>query len=208
MARRDREVRDERWGSAARFGRWFYVGGGITNSAPRRLRHKPLKPLRRESRGKRVFRRTCGSPCAFLRTTAGVMGTWLSLRPLFSRGQRRCITSGATAPRDRDVVSTAGRRSENNDAYRSTGIALLHPPTAVTRVHSCDRTGVPEAGRLLNRSASRRLKSHKFPHILHVLSLPHLRQRASPNYTASAPKLRLIATQVSDQIERIKRRVA
>jgi len=31
-------------------------------------------------------------------------------------------------------------------------------------------------------------------------SLPQLRRRASRNYTPSAPKLRLIATQVSDQI--------
>lgn len=37
---------------------------------------------------------------------------------------------------------------------------------------------------------------------------PHLRRRASPNYTPSAPELRLIATQVSDQIWDIKRRVA
>ena len=36
--------------------------GGKTNSSPGRARYKPLKPLRRESR---VFRRTCGHPCAF-----------------------------------------------------------------------------------------------------------------------------------------------
>jgi len=39
-------------------------------------------------------------------------------------------------------------------------------------------------------------------------SPPQLRRRASPNYTPSAPKLRLIATQVSDQIESVKSRVA
>ena len=39
-------------------------------------------------------------------------------------------------------------------------------------------------------------------------SPPQLRRPASPNYTPSAPKLRLIATQVSDQIAGVKRRVA
>jgi hypothetical protein len=39
-------------------------------------------------------------------------------------------------------------------------------------------------------------------------SLPQLRRRASRNYTPSAPKLRLIATQVSDQIASVKSRVA
>ena len=49
--------------------------GGKTNSSPGRARHKPLKPLRREGR---VFRRTCGPSCAFLRMTAGAEGTRLS----------------------------------------------------------------------------------------------------------------------------------
>ena len=35
-----------------------------------------------------------------------------------------------------------------------------------------------------------------------------LRRRVSPNYTPSAPKLRLIATQVSDQIGSVESRVA
>jgi len=56
--------------------------GGKTNSSPGRARHKPLKPLRREGR---VFRRTCGPSCAFLRMTAGAEGTRLSLRPLCFR---------------------------------------------------------------------------------------------------------------------------
>ena len=37
---------------------------------------------------------------------------------------------------------------------------------------------------------------------------PHLRRRISPNYTPSAPELRLIATQLSDQIGCIKRCVS
>jgi hypothetical protein len=61
-------------------------------------------------------------------------------------------------------------------------------------------TAVPDAGPLLNNSPSKRPKRPDFPAKLHGFSLPKLRRRGSRNYTPSAPKSRLIATQVSDQI--------
>ena len=73
--------------------RQFAGDGGKTNSSPGRARHKPLKPLRGESR---VFRRTCGHPCAFLCTRLRVSrGHPAFPAPSFSRGHRRRTTSGA-----------------------------------------------------------------------------------------------------------------
>src|SRR5438445_1811857 len=57
------------------------------------------------------------------------------------------------------------------------------------------------------RTLDRRQTVGKAP-VFHRFSPPHMRRRVSRNYTPSAPKLRLIATQVSDQIGGIKRRVA
>ena len=97
--------------------------GGKTNSSPGRARHKPLKPLRREGR---VFRRTCGLSCAFLRMTAGAEGTRLSLHPLLSRGHRDEQLRAPSAPRDRNVVSSR-RPSENNAQRRSDGRCPARP---------------------------------------------------------------------------------
>jgi hypothetical protein len=64
-----------------------------------------------------VFRRTCGPPCAFLRTTAGVMGTRLSLRPLLSRGHRRSHNFGRDLRREIAMsYPAAGRIYRNNNA--------------------------------------------------------------------------------------------
>jgi hypothetical protein len=61
--------------------------------------------------------------------------------------------------------------------------------------------------RWLHRTLDRLQTVEKAP-VFYRLSPPHMRRRIGPNYTPSAPKLRLIATQVSDQIASIKRRVA
>jgi hypothetical protein len=127
--------------------------GGKRNSSPGRARHKPLKPSRRESR---VIRRTCGPPCAFLRTTAGVMGTRLSLRPLLSRGHRRTYNFGRAAPRDRNVVSSR-RPHLSNTTIRagSTEIALPTRPLFATRwrFSQAVRTDAPRRENLENRGA-------------------------------------------------------
>jgi len=95
----------------------------------RGARHKPLKPLRREGR---VFRRTCGLSCAFLRMTAGAEGTRLSLRPLLSRGHRRCTTSGAIG-----VARSQCRIHRRLFSLRETaGIGDRHPPARSVPV--CD----------------------------------------------------------------------
>jgi hypothetical protein len=84
--------------------------GGKTNSSPGRARHKPLKPLRREGR---VFRRTCGLSCAFLRMTAGAEGTRLSLHPPLSRGI--AINNLGRRPRREIAMSCPARIMHNGD---------------------------------------------------------------------------------------------
>ena len=93
--------------------RQFAGDGGKTNSSPGRARHKPLKPLRREGR---VFRRTCGLSCAFLRMTAGAEGTRLSLRPLaFERASS--MHNFGRYPR-REIAMSYPGASRRNHAQR------------------------------------------------------------------------------------------
>jgi hypothetical protein len=87
--------------------------GGKRNSSPGRARHKPLKPSRRESR---VIRRTCGLPCAFLRTTAGVMGTRLSLRPRFEEGNVDAQLRARRAARSQCRIQPPAAPIENDYA--------------------------------------------------------------------------------------------
>jgi len=94
--------------------------GGKTNSSPGRARHKPLKPLRRESR---AFRRTCGPPCALL--CARLRVSWAPGFPCALSLERVSSTHhfGRNAPRDRNVVSSrcpfhARRRARSNPQSR------------------------------------------------------------------------------------------
>lgn len=66
--------------------RQFAGDGGKTNSSPRRARHKPLKPLRREGR---VFRRTCGPSCASFAHDCGCRGHPAFPAPSALEGRRR-----------------------------------------------------------------------------------------------------------------------
>jgi hypothetical protein len=116
----------------------------------------------------------------------------------FERANADRITSGA--PR-REIAmsypSPAARRigpGSELEQYRAFFQAAPGP------AHSCDPTAVP--GRW---TASKQWENARF---FAGLAAPQLRRRASPNYTPSAPKLRLIATQVSDQIGSVKSRVA
>ena len=106
--------------------RQFAGDGGKTNSSPGRARHKPLKPLRREGR---VFRRTCGPSCAFLRMTAGAEGTRLSLHPLLSRGHRQMNNFGRH-PR-REIAMSYPLASHIQKTTRSTSTRHRPPPAPV-----------------------------------------------------------------------------
>jgi hypothetical protein len=112
--------------------------GGKTNSSPGRARHKPLKPLRREGR---VFRRTCGLSCAFLRMTAGAEGTRLSLRPRFLEG-KRSASLGRLAPRDRRCLSF-GRLAGMIDRKKKSGDTKIQSLPEIVRAGRCFEVLMP-----------------------------------------------------------------
>jgi hypothetical protein len=169
--------------------------GGQRNSAPGRSRHKPIN----HCAGKAGCSGTCGPPCASCAHDCGCHGHPAFPAPsAFERANADRITSGA--PR-REIAmsypSPAARRigpGSELEQYRAFFQAAPGP------AHSCDPTAVP--GRW---TASKQWENARF---FAGLAAPQLRRRASPNYTPSAPKLRLIATQVSDQIGSVKSRVA
>src|SRR5216684_3342568 len=77
--------------------------GGKRARSPGRVRHKPLKPLRRECR---VFRGTCGFyPCAFYLRTGGCGCSGHPAFPAPSSGERIHAQLGRIASRrEREVV--------------------------------------------------------------------------------------------------------
>ena len=101
-----------------------------------------------------------------------------------------------------------------NHTHRSPGVPLPDPspfaaPWRFSRSappdRSCDPMDVPDAGPRPNSRKTPR--NSRKTRCFCEFCRPHMRRPASPNYTPSAPDLRLIATQLSGQIGCTKRRV-